>query len=253
MSQLEVFRKEVNDYVEQKLSKGPVGEILSEASIALTVVEPGLVWDIIVVVDDEVFSAFADRHGSAFVVDDHDHVPPIFTKVKSLSWLTKDLSNRRAIALWLYRYAMVLSDQRQMIEQAVASAWKSFQENLPALMRGKYLELRTERHNLRHITNPGDDIAFEIVKGNIAKLALELSLLVHGKPYPYKKQLPRAAREDSDAGRHLHKICNEFLKEENGPKTIVLSETLVSFVANMLRESGMFPDDLLERWWLHLQ
>lgn len=251
MSKLEVMRTQVSDYLRKKLSSSILGGYLHTASIALTVVEQEVVWDILLVLDDETFDAFQVKYGSSFVVDDHEHLPPVFTKVKSLSWLQRDLASRPAIALWLYRNALVLNDPEDRFVTSVDLAWQNFQNSIPHLMRIKYLELRTERHNLRHIV--GRDIAFEIVKGNIAKLALELFLLVRGEPYPYKKRLPNVVKEHSEAGQCLYGVCESFLREGSLEKTIQISDALVASIRDMLAESGMFTDDFLDSWWLHLQ
>lgn len=253
MSRFENVAQEVKIYVRNVISLGPVGKFLPRTSLILTGVDPGLVWDILAIMPQTDFEAFAKSFGNSFVDDDHVHSPPIFTKVRSHEWLQRDMESRMAIALWLYGNAIVLQDPNGIFGQTLAMAEKRFRQLLPAMIQGKYLELRSERHNLRHIVVADRGMAFKIVKANIAKLALELSLLVEGKPYPYKKWLPTVSQRESATGQQVHDLCSAFLDENDGNKTIEISEQLVSFLMDMLRNSGMFSEDFIERWWLHLR
>jgi hypothetical protein len=94
-------------------------------------------------------------------------------------------------------------------------------------------------------------MAIPIIKATVAKLFMEISLLADGKPYPYKKWLPEVAGS-SNLGKVICPHVKIFLDEKNGEKAIAVSEEIIAIMRNFLSK-GLLPDDLLDRWWLHLE
>lgn len=224
----------------------------SLAAVVRTTSDPGLVWDFMFFLDDEMFSRFSESYGENFVLDDHAHEPWVFTRVKSLSWLRHDFQRRLPIALWIYEHATVIQDPRNKIPELVSESKARFDEQVGSLVRNKYIELRSERHNLRQaVLNHGPTSIF-IVKGTVAKLALELAFLVEGKPYPYKKWLPRTAQTETAAGAELVNLTDLFLLETDAVQTINLSELIISLINSIIREKELLSDGLLASWWLYL-
>jgi len=252
MSRLEAIRKKVSTYVTKTFPKSPLGLFLPHCSIVVTEVDSGIVWDILVLMADSLFSQFSQEHGESFVLDDHAHTPPIFTKVRSYSWFMKDLTSRRAIALWIYGNGLIIEDPESIFESAIRKEREVFESTIPDIIKIKYLELRTERHNLRSIVETKRAMALHIVRANIVKLALELCLLAEKKPYPYKKWLPDVARDQSIAGQKVYALAQSFLNEEDYGQIIAISEDLIAEVINFLTKSEMCTKNYLERWWLHL-
>jgi len=78
-------------YIENKLYKTQeLAPYIKEASILWTENDPGLVWDLMILLPDDLFQKFSNQSGECFVVDDHDHTPWIFTRVKSFEWIKRE-------------------------------------------------------------------------------------------------------------------------------------------------------------------
>lgn len=240
-------------YVKNKLYNAPeLKPYLEEASIVRTENDPGLVWDIMVLLPNEFFQEFSARYGESFAIDDNDHVPPVFTRVKSFGWLNKDFAFRIPIALWIYQHSLILQDKTGNLKRILREQNEIFSEKVAEILRKKYLEFRTERHNLRHALQKNADVSVTLIKATVVKLALETCFLVEGRPYPYKKWLSRTAQHETVNGKKILKISESFLKEEEPEAAIGLSDDLVNQVATMLYETKMFSKDFLHKWWFHL-
>ena len=240
-------------YVENKLYKAPALEpYLGKAAILWTENDPSLIWDIIVLLPDELFSEFIRRYSDCFVIDDHEHVPWVFTRVKSFEWLKGDFESRLPIALWIYQNSLILQDREGRFGEVLQKQKEIFIKIILEILRKKYLEFRTERHNLRHALERGNVVAITIIKNTVVKLALEVSFLIERKPYPYKKWLPLAVQRETSNGKEVLQISEDFLNTADHKKTIELSDCLVEKVVKMLVETSMFPEDFLRKWWLNL-
>ncbi len=240
-------------YVENKLykTKELVG-FIEEASILQTENEPGLVWDVMVLLPDGSFQEFSGRYGECFIVDDHDHYPEVFTRVKSFEWLRKDFTRRLPIALWIYQHSLVLADKEGGFNRILQEQMRAFNQAIPEILRRKYLEFRTERHNLRHALKRKRTVSELLIKATVVKLGLEMIFLAERKPYPYKKWLSLAAGQEVRCGKIILQISNEFLSADTVEATLELSNRLVGKIVEVLDETGMFSKDFLERWWLYL-
>ena len=244
-----MFRK----YVKSKLYNAPeLKPYLEEASIVRTENDPGLVWDIMVFLPDELFQRFSAQYGESFAIDDNDHVPPVFIRVKSFSWLSRDFAWRLPIALWIYQHSLVFQDKTGSFNRVLQEQSQKFSEKVSEMLKRKYLEFRTERHNLRHALRKNADISITLIKATVVKLSLEICFLVEGKPYPYKKWLSRTALTSTVNGKKILKISESFLREEEPEAIIRLSDDLLNQVAIKLYETRMFSEDFLHKWWFHL-
>lgn len=240
-------------YVENKLYRTQeLVPYLEKAAILWTENDPGLIWDIMVLLPDELFSEFIRRYGDCFVIDDHEHAPCVFTRVKSFEWLKSDFESRLPVALWIYQNSLVLQDGEGRFDEILQEQKEIFIKIILEILRKKYLEFRTERHNLRHALEKGNVVAITIIKNTVVKLALEISFLIERKPYPYKKWLPLAVQHETSNGKEVFQISEDFLNTTDPKKTIELSDCLVEKVVKMLVETSMFPEDFLRRWWLNL-
>jgi len=240
-------------YIENKLYKTQeLAPYIKEASILWTENDPGLVWDLMILLPDDLFQKFSNQSGECFVVDDHDHTPWIFTRVKSFEWIKRDFEVRLPIALWIYQNSIVLQDKDGKFNEILQEQKKVFDRMIPEILRRKYLEFRAERHNLKHALERKNAIAITLIKATVVKLALEMSFLAEGKPYPYKKWLPLAVQFDTINGKKLLQISEDFLRVEDPSTTIELSDCLVEKVGTMLIKTQIFPVDFIQKWWLHL-
>lgn len=249
---LDKVKAEVVDYARSKLATTVADYYLKQSAILLTELDPDIVWDIIVLMSDFEFSEFVSRYGPSFVVDDHEHDPPIFTKFRSFSWVENDFQARLPIALWIYQNSLIVQDPQGEFQSILARYEISFSQSLTNFICKKYLEFRTERHNLRQAVAKKRAVAIPVIKATVVKLALEICLLVEKKPYPYKKWLPEIAKTQSCCGQTIYAVVEMFLEEKDGEKTIKISEELVCKIKHALA-SIEFAPDLLERWWLYLE
>jgi len=243
----------VRRYVENKLYKIPeLASYIGEASILWTENDPGLVLDLMILLPNDLFRTFSGHSGECFVVDDHDHTPWIFTRVKNFEWLKRDFGVRLPIALWIYQNSIVLQDRDRRFDEILQEQKRAFNKAILEILRRKYLEFRTERHNLRHALERKNAITVALIKATVVKLALEMSFLVEGKPYPYKKWLPLVVQSDTIDGKELFQISEDFLSVEDPLTTTELSDRLVEKVSAMLIKTQIFPVDFIQQWWLHL-
>ena len=94
-------------------------------------------------------------------------------------------------------------------------------------------------------------LAVDLLRANVIKIALEILILSHGKPYPYKKWLPSEAKK-LKKGQDIVFICEVFVKETNLKKVISLSDELVDKIVKILADNSSLSSGLLNQWWLHL-
>lgn len=241
-------------YITEVLSKTEeLQEYINDATILLTGIDEGIVWDFMVLLKDDLFYyEFAKLYNESFVIDDHNHHPGVFTRVKSYKWLVEDFSRRRPIALWIFQKALVLQDPDNGFKKILCHQQKLFSDSIDDIISRKYMELRTERHNLRHALQKHREIASYIIKATIVKLALELCFLSEGKPFPWKKWLPETAQNTTTHGTMILKISEEFLKSPDHEKIIELSESLIQSVISFLKEKKYFSENFFSKWWLYL-
>lgn len=243
----------VRIYVENKLYKiQELTSYIEKASILWTENDPGLVWDLMILLPDDSFQDFSSKSGECFVVDDHNHTPWVFTRVKSFEWIKKDFEARLPIALWIYQNSVALQDRDRRFDKLLQEQKGIFSEVISKILKRKYLEFRTERHNLRHALERKNAVAITLIKATVVKLALEMSFLVEGKPYPYKKWLPLVVQYDTTNGKELSQISEDFLSAEDPSAIIELSDRLVEKVGAVLVNTQIFPTDFIQKWWLYL-
>lgn len=246
-------RDRLEQYVKRKLPEIlRTGALTSIVSVLLTENDHDAIWDLLIVVPDEQYVTFLAQNGNSYVFDDHEHEPPVFSKVRSLSWLKADFERRMPIALWILNNSLVISDPDDQVRSLVNECWAKFEKRVPELIKTKYLELRSERHNLRNAVRFGRSTAIDIIRAAVVKLALELSFLADGQPYPYKKWLPEIAESSSEYGGKISSVSRLFLKTTNPDEIITLSQTLVDTINGMLLENQSLADDVINRWWTHL-
>lgn len=250
----------VNEYLQTQLTrKSELAGFLGDAVVVwyassafMEWYDPSLVRDLLVVLPDERFEDFKATFGSNHVIDDHKVVPPVFVRFKSYEWLRRDFARRLPVALWIYQHARVLRDPQGRFADILRTQSEAFKEQLPSILRRKYLEFRTDRHNLRHTVPAGMDLASRLIKASVVKLALELTLLAEGRPYPYKKWLFWAAERETTQGKEIINLASRFWDETDKEEVITLSDQLVAKVASICAQSGLVPEELTTNWWLHL-
>jgi hypothetical protein len=244
----------VKKYIKERLSNNPeLVPYISKTSILLTEDDPGLVWDFLILLPDELFSEFSARYSDCFVIDDHEYDPWVFTKVKSLGWIVKDFQKRLPIALWIYQHSMIIQDKDKQFSNILDRQKERFAELFPEILQKKYIEFRTERHNLRHAIKRENAIAIALIKATVVKLSFEMSFLAEGKPYPYKKWLPIFVQRGTGKKAELYNISQDFLDTKEAERSIELSNQLVEKTISLLNETKVLEDDILQRWWLYLK
>ena len=241
-------------YVAKILAKKiELADYINESTILLNVYENNKLWDVMIIMDDDLYKyEFAHLNSEHFVVDDHKHDPLVFTRVKSYKWLNEDFAKRLPVALWIFQNAAIIQKSGRQFTQIIAEQEKILTKKIQALIKRKYLEMRGERHNLRYSVVRIDDMANILIKANIAKLCFELSLLASGKPYPFRMLLPEYAKDNVVNGEKLFCLTQKFLTTTDAKKIIVLSDKLIEFVIKRLQEKNYFSNDFLRRWWLYL-
>jgi|SRR3989344_4884022 len=244
-------RIEVRAYIQNILKTEVEERFLTSSAIILTEDDPKIVCDILVLVSNEKYQEFANRYGSHFVVNDHSGEYPVFTKFRNNDWMENDLKSRPPIALWIYQNSSVVQDPQGEFAKLLDRYQLIFQKNLTSLIKRKYIELRTERHNLRQAIRKNRKMAISLIKATVVKLAMEISLLADNRPYPYKKWLPEDAK-NIPSGMALYPIAEAFLNEADGEKIITISEEIIARIQNVLSKTCI-PNDLLNRWWLYLE
>jgi len=250
----------VNDYLQTKLArKSKLSEFFDDAAVVwyassafVEWYDPELVRDILIILPDERFESFKTNFGPNYVVDDHNVVPPVFVRFKSYKWLQRDFARRLPVALWIYQHAKVLRDPQGKFADILRSQSEVFKKQLPSILRRKYIEFRTDRHNLRHTIPSRMDLATRLIKASVVKLALELTLLAEGQPYPYKKWLFWATEREATQGQEVVSLVTRFWDETDNDRVITLSDQLVAKVASICAQSGLVSEGVTTKWWLHL-
>lgn len=84
------------DYVIKHLASTPeLSSYIQTAWILLTREDPGIVWDFMILLQSSAFDDFKGKYDETFVIDDHDHEPPVFTRVKNFQWLEEIIVSNR--------------------------------------------------------------------------------------------------------------------------------------------------------------
>lgn len=243
----------LDEYYRKKLlSETTVAKYVEQASVITVELDKNVVYDLMVLMQDNVFNGeFASRFGECFVLNNRECVPPVFTRFKSYTWLRCDFERRLAIALWIFGKSVVISDPNDTFVSVVSEYSSIFERDLEKIIKRKYVEFRSDRHNLRQVVYHQDRLACDILKSNIVKLAAELQMLSQRKPYPYKKWLAYEVGK-SDNGKHLLGISRKFIETREPADIISVSEELVQSVVHFLSCDGLLPSNFLAEWWLHL-
>lgn len=238
---------------EELLQIKELNKYLTQSAIVTVELDEKLIFDLIAFVPDQIFNGeFVEKFGDCFVVSHQKILPHIFTRFKNFQWLKADFSNRLNIALWIFQNSVVLQDPDGTFSRIVENQSVLFEKNLTNSIRRKYIEFRSDRHNLRQVIYHKDRLSIELLRSNTIKLALEIMILAHGKPYPYKKWLATEAAK-LDANRTVIKICNEYAKESDLDRIILLSDDLVSITADILLSKNRLSPNIIKEWWLHLK
>jgi hypothetical protein len=245
---------ECKRYITDILSSNPkLRDYIEESTILLNTYECDTVWDLMVLIEDNWFLyEFSHLYGEHFVLDDHKHDPPVFTRIKSYGWLTENFSKRLPVALWIFQNSIIIQEKEALFRRIISEQGNRLSQSIQDIIKRKYLELRGDRHNLRYSINRPDDMANALLKANIVKLCLELSLLANGKSYPFRALLPDHAKNDSVNGQKTFFLTQKFLAATDEKTVISLSDDLIEHVINVLRETGLYANDFLLRWWLYI-
>ena len=239
-------------FEENLLSKSDLRKYLELSSVVSVELDQELVFDLMVLVPDAVYNdEFRTMFGDYFVIDNQQHAPPVFTRFKNHQWLRNDLSKRLPISLWIFGKSIIIQDPQGLFKIIVGEHSTTFHQNCVDIIRRKYIEFRSDRHNLRQAVYHDSQLAIQLLKANVIKLAMEIFILAHGKPYPYKKWLPAEATK-FDKGTELICSCNVFMSEMNRKQLIDLSDELVVRMVDILGVTDMFSSNFLNQWWLHL-
>ena len=241
-------------YIREKLfTTQDLRRYLESSSVLITGQDSELVMDVMVVMPDDLFEgSFRRQFGECFVVNDHKHRPPVFTRFKSFRWLREDLSRRLPIALWIFRRASVFQDPNMTFQKIIAECEEVFKKTIHSIISHKYIEFRSERHNLRQVVWHKDKIATDLIRATVVKLAFEIVLLSQGSPYPFKKWLSSEVDRLDVDGHGLVCLSRKFLMETDLKRVIALSDQLVEYIIDILSRSDKFSADFLQRWWLYL-
>lgn len=240
-------------YVSDKLLAVDLRRYLKVASIVATSQDPELVLDVMVFIPDRMFEChFKLEFGDCFVIDDHDHKPPVFARFKSYGWLRSDFSKRLPIALWVFQNATIIQDPHGSFRRLLKAQEVPFLASVESILRRKYIEFRSERHNLRQAVWHNDGLAIDLLRSTVIKLALEMVLLSLGLPYPFKKWLPREVRKLGGRWSQFVTLQEEFLRETDPQEIITQSDIIVAEIAAILGRRREFPEGFLQQWWLHL-
>lgn len=255
MKEMDNIIKDCKQYIKKSLkSKKELNKYIKQSTILLYSYERNLVWDLMILMDNEQFEyEFVRLYGNNFIIDDHKHSPPVFTRIKNYTWLKEDFNKRLPVALWIFENATVIQECGNVFSQIISEQKKIFSDNLLSIIRRKYLEMRGERHNLRSSIKRPNNMANALIRSNIIKLCFELSLLAENKSYPFRAFLPEYARLNSSFGNDIFNISKLFLTETDQKITIELSDHLIEKVSLALSLSGNFSNDFLSRWWFYLE
>ncbi|MCU0678876.1 MAG: hypothetical protein MUC28_00300, partial [Planctomycetes bacterium] len=151
--------------------KNELDEYIKQSTILLNSYEGNRVWDLIILLDSEWFKyEFAYLYSEHFIVDDHDHDPPVFARMKSYAWLEENFSKRLPVALWIFENASMIQEHGNDFSRILSEQREKFTSSLLGIIRRKYLGMRGERHNLRYSAERISDMANTLLKSNIVKL-----------------------------------------------------------------------------------
>lgn len=244
----------LRQYFEDELMRiDNLREYLPRSTIVSVEIDERLIIDLITFVPNQIFNGeFVEKHGDCYVVNDQKQLPHVFTRFKSYQWLLDDFSKRLAIALWIFQNAIIVNDPDDAFRKIVRSQSEIFNRSLVDIIRKKYIEFRSDRHNLRQAIFHQDKLAVNMLRANVAKLALEILILVNGKPYPYKKWLAIEASK-YDANHGIREACLRFTSEEDPDKIIAQSDELVGKISDVFLSNTNLPEQLVKDWWLHLE
>lgn len=250
-------QKILERYVRKKLfAIEQIAPYLCDSSVIETGSDFGLVWDFLIIMPKEKFQAnFVHRFGHTFVLDDHEQCPPVFTRFKCYEWLNRDFERRLPIALWIFQNACIIQDPNNTFREIVDHYQGLFNQKIPEIIRAKYLELRSERHNLRQTVSLGHltPVEIDLMRGTVVKLAFEILLLASRLPYPYKRCLAEEVRKKIGIeGQKLLTLADTFLRETCGPGIIAKSDDLITMVIRALTRRKLFEKAFLNRWWEYL-
>jgi hypothetical protein len=239
-------------YFDEELSQiKELRKYLLDSAVVTVELDEKLILDLIVFIPDQLFeNEFVENFGDCFVVNHQKQLPHIFTRFKSYQWLKNDFSNRLNIALWIFTNSIVIQDPDGSFRELLRRYSEIFKCNLNDTIRRKYIELRSDRHNLRQVVFHKDKLSIDIIRANVAKLALEILILANDNPYPYKKWL---ADEAFKYDGEVCALCKEFTSELDLDRIITISDKLVSKVANTLLKKSKLPPQVINEWWLHLK
>ena len=244
----------LRQYFEDELmSTDDLHKYLPRSTVVSVEVDEKLIIDLIVFIPDQIFnSEFVNKYGDCYVVNDQKQLPHVFTRFKDYQWLLNDFSRRLAIALWIFQNAIIINDPYDTFRRIVQIQSEMFNRRLTDIIRNKYIEFRSDRHNLRQAIFHQDKLAVDILRANVVKLALEILILANGRPYPYKKWLaPEASK--FDVGHGVLESCFKFTNEENPSKIMSWSDELVSKTSDVLLANTNLPAQLATEWWLYLK
>lgn len=240
-------------YFEEKLFLiKDLQKYLTKSAIVSVELDEKLIFDLIVFVPDQIFNnEFITQFGDCFVVNDQEQLPHVFTRFKSYQWLLNDFSRRLPIALWIFKQSIIIQDPEENFDKIVRKHSNLFKQNREKIIRQKYIEFRSDRHNIRQAIFHQNKLAINILRANVVKIALEIFILAHGEPYPYKKWLSSEAMNfDKKIG--IINTCIEFVQETNNKKIITISDELVNKIANILKTNSNLSSKFINEWWLHL-
>jgi len=211
-----------------------------------------LVWDLLWIFEDILFPDFLWKKVMFDFpeLDDHTIEPPVFNKIRNESWLISDFNNRLNISLWLYLNSKIIYSNSFFFKDELDKAFQNFQKNLRHTIELKYLELRSERHNLRQAIQKNNKGGVLIIKATILKLFYEICFLVDGSPYPYKKLLHTNIMNCKNGLKSLE--IGKLWIESDSRNIISLSDELIFFLSEILKHIGFSPD-FLKKWWLYLK
>src|SRR3989338_3726978 len=160
-------------FFDKLLSITSLKEYLEVSSVVSVEIDQKVVYDLMVFVPDNLFEGrFKAQFGESFVVNDKEHSPPVFTRFKNHQWLRRDFSNRLPIALWIFRQAIVINDPCGIFEKIISDYNVVFAKCAKDIVRRKYIEFRSDRHNLRQAVYHCDDLAVNLLRANVVKIAI---------------------------------------------------------------------------------
>lgn len=219
------------------------------ATVLCTAVSPG-VWDFTVILPDKFFASFTKKHGANTVIDDHNspHGRPVFTRIVSVQWIREDFKRRLPIALWIYTNALRVQERGTWLDVMIRRGVVELEKRRLTDLRLKYLALRQERHNLRYAVKARYRTTTLLIKAAFYKLAIELIYRQEHRPHPYRFLLPVAVEFETEAGKKMLPLLNDFLNAENS-KIIELTDEIISRLNKLLD----LPREIKDQWWLHLE